>query len=653
MLKYLKQEANYTVTENGALTHLTTESDCLDLFATIGALRRESESEIINRFIRAYTENRDIAMKLLFFARDIRGGLGERRVFRVILKWLADNEPASVRKNLAYVAEYGRFDDLLALMGTSCEKDALNVLKAQFEADNEALKNGGAVSLLAKWLPSVNASNGETVYNAKKVAKHLGMNDASYRKALVALRARIKIVENNLREKDYTFDYSKQPSKAMYKYRKAFIRNDEKRYNEFLENVKNGTQKLNAGTLMPYEIIAPILEGEVSEEERTAIDVTWRSQTDFGNDENALVVIDGSASMYGYGNPTPAMAADLVARLEIEKSHDDGGAKNKHRQLPAIRKESRQRNDERNQLIRHALDHGMQICLDVRHRRAHDIVIQFARRVLVRKAHAHTLHVTEEARAQGEERSFQCFEHIGKPEAPRCHAHDGKPNINANGDQNKGDTRTLRCIRLEAKQLLPKHLDRLIADTRINDIFNNEGLQRHAKTRDQGKDHGSNDIVGIRLHVRKQDRPELFAAQPFFFIFFRFLLCVFFVCLTHGFSSLGEPNTYFSAHRGEKIFTLSRLHYTSLPLQSQALLHKNIFYFFRAEQKGHFAPRKRKVPIKSVFFLRVGSLQATAASGIARRKKRVDLTRMLLAVLFRNIRGVRAGGAVDLFAVRV
>ena len=115
MLNYLKQEANKTVTENGAATYITTESDCLDLFATIGALRRESDSEIVTRFVRAYSENRDIAMKLLFFARDIRGGLGERRVFKVILRWLANNEPATVRKNLEYVAEYGRFDDLLCL----------------------------------------------------------------------------------------------------------------------------------------------------------------------------------------------------------------------------------------------------------------------------------------------------------------------------------------------------------------------------------------------------------------------------------------------------------------------------------------------------------------------------------------------------------
>ena len=67
MLEYLKKEANKTVTENGAATHMTTESDCLDLFATIGAVRRESNSEIVTRFVRAYSENKDIAMKLLFF----------------------------------------------------------------------------------------------------------------------------------------------------------------------------------------------------------------------------------------------------------------------------------------------------------------------------------------------------------------------------------------------------------------------------------------------------------------------------------------------------------------------------------------------------------------------------------------------------------
>jgi len=309
MLQYLKEEANKTLTENGATTYITTKSDCLDLFATIGALRRESESEIISRFVRAYTENRDNAMKLLFFARDIRGGLGERRVFKVILNWLANNEPATARKNLAYVAEYGRYDDLLCLMGTPCEKDMLDVLKAQFEADNEALRNGDEVSLLAKWLPSVNASGSETVLHAKRIAKHFGMNEASYRKALVALRAHIRIIENNLREKDYSFDYSKQPSKAMYKYRKAFIRNDGERYSQFLEKVTTGDTKLHANTLMPYEIITPFFRRNVSDEERKAINATWISQEDFGDTQNALAVIDGSGSMYGGADPMPATVA--------------------------------------------------------------------------------------------------------------------------------------------------------------------------------------------------------------------------------------------------------------------------------------------------------------------------------------------------------
>ena len=309
MLEYLKNEANKTYTENGAVTYSTTLSDCLDLFATVGALRRESDSEIIARFVRAYSENRDIAMKLLFFARDIRGGLGERRVFRVILRWLAEHETETARKNVSYVAEYGRFDDLLALMGTPCEKEMMYVLKAQFDADNDALKNCGEVSLLAKWLPSVNASSAETVAQGKKIARYFGMTDADYRKALTALRARIRIIENNLREKDYTFDYEKQPSRAMYKYRKAFIRNDGERYGRFLDRVSSGDAKLHTGALMPYEIINPFFRRAVSDEERRAINTTWISQEDFGNTENALAVIDGSGSMYGGAEPIPATVA--------------------------------------------------------------------------------------------------------------------------------------------------------------------------------------------------------------------------------------------------------------------------------------------------------------------------------------------------------
>ena len=320
MLNYLKQEANRTLTENGAVTHATTGSDCLDFFATVGALRRQPDSDIVTRFVRAWSENPDLAMKILFYARDIRGGLGERRIFRVIMEWLAVNVPASVRKNLVYVAEYGRWDDLLTLLNTPCEKEMLSILRTQFETDMKAMAADEPVSLLGKWLPSVNTSNRETVVHAKRIARMLNLTDAEYRKALTALRARIRIIENNLREKDYTFDYAKQPSKAMFKYKKAFIRNDGERYSRFLSAVQKGEAKLHADTLMPYELVAPYLTcdwwpgnksfmRDITLEEKEVLNATWASLPDFGGDENALAVIDTSGSMYAEMDPMPAAVA--------------------------------------------------------------------------------------------------------------------------------------------------------------------------------------------------------------------------------------------------------------------------------------------------------------------------------------------------------
>lgn len=309
MLNFIKSETNRAYTENGALSHATTHSDCLDLFAAIGALRSADEQEIISRFQRAFAEDPDLAMKTLFFARDVRGGLGERRVFRVAMHWLAENAPSAVRNNLTYVAEYGRWDDLLCLIDTSCGKDVLDLIRDQIEKDSIEMETGGNVSLLAKWLPSINASSPRTVICAKQIARYMDMSDAQYRKTLVRLRRRIRIIENNLREKDYTFDYSQQPSRALYKYRKAFLRNDGERYGEFLNKVSRGEAALNVSTLTPYDIIAPFFENSIDDAERKAIDATWNAQTDFAGDENALVVIDGSGSMYSPHQPRPAAVA--------------------------------------------------------------------------------------------------------------------------------------------------------------------------------------------------------------------------------------------------------------------------------------------------------------------------------------------------------
>ena len=318
-LEDLRKEENLTYTENGALTNRSTNSYCLDLFATIGALRNAEDNEIIPRFIKAYTEDNNMAMKILFFARDIRGGLGERRVFRSIWKWLSLHEADSVRKNIMHVPEYGRFDDLLSLLNGPCEKEMLSFIKEQLDKDLAALKTGDGVSLLAKWLPSVNTSNTDTVKSAKKLAKAMGFSDAEYRIVLVSLRTEIKLMENYLREKDYSFSYEKQPSKALYKYRLAFLRNDKERYSAFLDKAEKNPSVMNTGTLTPYDVVASIfhrdMEAEdITEEERRSMDVTWKALPDYTGAENALAVVDGSGSMYcnwGSGYMPAAVAQSL------------------------------------------------------------------------------------------------------------------------------------------------------------------------------------------------------------------------------------------------------------------------------------------------------------------------------------------------------
>ena len=331
MLDIMKQEANRAYTENGAATWATSGSDCLDLFAAIGALRRESDEEIIDRFVRAYTENPDIAMKLLFYARDVRGGLGERRVFRTILRWLAINEPAAVKKNLTYVAEYGRYDDLLTLFDTPCEQDMLELIRRQFVCDMENLAADESVSLLAKWLPSVNASNTQTIQYGRKMARAMGMKDAEYRKALSKLRTRINLIENHLREKDYSFAYEKQPSRAMFKYRRAFARNDGERYQEFLARVHSGESRLHADHVFPYELVEACLYTNwnwnqtgwmkpVTSDEKAALNAAWKALPDYGDHENTIAVIDTSGSMYMDARPIPAAVALSLGMYLAERN---------------------------------------------------------------------------------------------------------------------------------------------------------------------------------------------------------------------------------------------------------------------------------------------------------------------------------------------
>ncbi len=297
MLELLKNEADLTRTENGALAYRSTNSACLDLFASCGALRHSEDKVIIRKFVRAYTEAPDIAMRILFYARDVRGGLGERRLFNIIVNYLADFRPESIIRNLPLFAEYGRYDDLLSLLNTKCEKRLASFIKAQLRADLDAMKDRKSVSLLAKWLPSVNTSSLWVQEQAKRLCRLLKMRESEYRKTLSALRAYIGIVENGLRRRDYTFDYSKLPGKALFKYRRALRRSDTERYEAYIEAVRASKAKMNVGTLYPYEIVRAAMTEQDPSVIRS-LDTAWNLLPDHTDSRNALAVIDGSGSMY-------------------------------------------------------------------------------------------------------------------------------------------------------------------------------------------------------------------------------------------------------------------------------------------------------------------------------------------------------------------
>ena len=203
-LHSLKQKNSEMLTLNGAKNWSTTGNACLDLFAVAGGMRYRKPVELIRLFERAYIEEPDTAMKLLFYIRDIRGGMGERKIFRTLIRHVAKVWPESAKKNICLISEYGRFDDLFCLLGTPAEEEVLKVVRAQLDADLasfEERKKGNPnahISLLAKWMPSINTSSPKTRALAYRLANALGMKPVQYRKTLTALRANICLTERYL-----------------------------------------------------------------------------------------------------------------------------------------------------------------------------------------------------------------------------------------------------------------------------------------------------------------------------------------------------------------------------------------------------------------------------------------------------------------------
>ena len=306
----------YNRTENGAIGYRTTGKNLLDLNFAVASLRHKTEDEILQKFIKAYYEDKKLAIKWLFFARDVRQGMGERRLFRTAFTYLAENQnDLPITELMALIPEYGRFDDLVILLETSQKEAVIAQIKSQLDADMKNMLAQKPISLLAKWLPSVNTSSEETKKQARMIAKALEMTEKEYRKTLSSLRSYLDVVERKMSAKEFNqINYETVPSRANLIYSNAFYRQDEARRASYLAKLQNGEAKINAKALYPHEIVHAYTVGgqwRLYNQPDETLEQLWDNLGEIGMSlGNSIVVADTSMSMtvpVG-GNTTTALS---------------------------------------------------------------------------------------------------------------------------------------------------------------------------------------------------------------------------------------------------------------------------------------------------------------------------------------------------------
>lgn len=263
-------------TQNGMAALESTLSNTTDLFFKIGASRGK---DITRLFEKAYHEDREIALRVAQWARDARGGAGERQLYRQVLKFLEKNyknELVSTRI-LKNTAEIGRWDDLLVFEDAEIKSVAYNLIREALEAGN---------GLCAKWMPRKGPQ-------AAELREHFGWSPKFYRKRLVELT---KVVETQMCAKEFdAINFSHVPSLAMSRYSKAFGKNAPEAFTAYKEALKKGdpkVAKVNAGAVYPYDILKNVRYGDSA-----LADEQWKALPNFMGDALVLPLVDVSGSM--------------------------------------------------------------------------------------------------------------------------------------------------------------------------------------------------------------------------------------------------------------------------------------------------------------------------------------------------------------------
>lgn len=336
LYKQMTQEKQ--TTENGAIGYRTSGKQLLDANFAVSSMRDWGNERIRQMFTKVYYENPLLAVKWLFYLRDVRGeGMGERHTFRVCMNWLLKNHYEYAKNVVLLIPEYGRFDDWFCLIDTQAGEEIIRAMKMQLMRDLEAVETGGQVSLLAKWLPSCHTSSAETRKLARDIYQAFGFSEEEYRKILSKLRAYLNVVEVKMSANRWDdIDYSKVTSRANLIYGRAFLKNDEMRRRDFLNKLVRGEEKIHADTLFPSDIVSKYYERgsyrwkfNLKAKDNT-LEALWKALPDHvSGDASTLVVRDGSGSMIVNVGNTDMTALDVATALAIYFSeHCRGEFKN-------------------------------------------------------------------------------------------------------------------------------------------------------------------------------------------------------------------------------------------------------------------------------------------------------------------------------------
>jgi hypothetical protein len=326
------QKSAVRFTENGAAVHATSGRTLLDMNFKVASYRSMSEDAIFADFLTAYTENPQLAIKWLFYVRDVREGLGERRLFRAVIQRLAKTLDKSAQSKLFkiidLIPEYGRWDDLWILADDSeLFGHVIELVTKQLAKDAASMAKKEAISLLAKWMPSENATSKDTIRLAKKVIAALGIKPSVYRKNLSAFRKYLDVTEVKASANKWgEIDYQKVPSRANIKYNKAFFTHDAVRREEFINKVEAGEAKINSSVNFPHDIVH-MLDNKGPDK---AIEQLWKALPSYEL-SNTLVVADGSGSMLTQVGTTGVYALEVAVALAIYcAEHNSGEFYNKY-----------------------------------------------------------------------------------------------------------------------------------------------------------------------------------------------------------------------------------------------------------------------------------------------------------------------------------